>query len=835
MSITTWDIETTVKQRFKRKATPFGNINHVVLHGWKNGGQPDGTVQHRYFGRAKPGPGWLGEVLRLDNNGGFGTRLLAGFNIKFDLLHALQDPTNLDIWMRYVSGGGQVWDCQLAEYLLNGLGQKEHMLSLDEVAPRYGGNLKVDEVKVLWNAGVETTDIDPDLLKRYLCGGPDETGQFQKGDVENTEAIALAQIKRAREAGQLNSIMLNMGSLLCTIEMERNGMFVDVALGLKLAEELKVQIDAMKLELEKYMPVGMPFKFSWTSRFHKSALIFGGGVNWDAHEYDIDGDSAPYKTHREGAIYKHEYEARQRAGLEVPKLLYSQMDELHYLLEDGGTMECKRWEELELDTNNAPVRAANKGGKNAGEPKTKKVKVDNPDKPKGRGVKAQFRFPGFTAPEKRWESSDAGVYSTAAEVIEELGNRNVPFLKTLASLQAMMKDLSTYYIVTDEETGDSKGMLALVDPHGIIHHKLNHTSTVTARFSSSDPNLQNVPKGKKSQVKRVFVSRFGPDGKIIQSDFTALEVYIQAILTKCKQLIEDLKAGLDMHCVRVSQKENIPYDEALRLCKGYTAEDGTEVAAVKEWDSKRTDAKVFSFQRAYGAGAKKISDSTGIPLADVEAMIVAENVRYPEIDEFYSDITEIIKANRKPGGFPVPHPEVRGVMCNLGTSWYRTPDGKLYSYQEQPSPEYLVKKGVFSSFSPTEIKNYIVQGGGGEWAKAAMWLAVRAFYARRNFEHSALLVNQVHDALYADAAGKVAEEAAALLHACMVEASTFMEWFFRWEVPVPVPSDTTWGSSMMEEKAIPGIKMRIDAFRKELRDVYMAGYKPTFESSEKQQ
>lgn len=849
MSLTTWDIETGTKAKFKRKGTPFGGLNHTVLHGWKH---RNDKVEHHYFGRTPPGPGWLRQVLGAqdlaDGARSFKTKLLAGFNIKFDLLHALQDETNLDLWMEYVARGGMLWDCQLAEYLLNGMGQREHMLSLDEVAPRYGGNLKVDEVKALWNAGVDTVDIDPDLLTRYLIGGPDASGAFQLGDIENTEKIALAQIDRARAAGQLNSILLNMGSLLCTVEMERNGMFVDVELGKQLAAELAVKITVLQEGMKQYLPQDMPFEFKWTSPFHKSALIFGGKVRWDAYEYDLaDGTT----------ILKHDYDA-----LEVkPKRVYAQMDEVHYLLVDGTTMAIDEWDHRRqtqqradegegcLCTDGTPCdphtkaylaeRVVNKGGKNAGEAKTKKVKVDNPDKPKGRSVDAFYKMGGFTAPKPEWERSDyKGVYSVSSEVVEELGNRNIPFLKALAELQKLVKDLTTYYIVTDPETGESKGMLSLVDEFGIIHHRINHTNTVTGRFSSSDPNLQNISKGlldpvtgmlvKGSQVKRVFVSRFGPTGKLIQSDFTALEVYVQAILTRCSQLIDDLKAGLDMHCVRVSQKEGMPYDEVLKLCKGYKADDGAWVDAIPEWDAKRTKAKVFSFQRAYGAGAQKISDSTGMPLEEVEALIRAETERYPEIDEYYADITKTIKGNRKSTGYATPHPFVRGVMCNLGTSYIRTPDGKLYSYQEQPSPEYLCRKGIFQSFSPTEIKNYVAQGGGGEWAKAAMWLAIRAFYARRNWGGRALLVNQVHDAVCADAAAEVAAEAAAVLHACMEGASDFMEFYFKWNVPVPVPSDTTWGASMMDEERIPGVKDQAVAFRQELRDLYMGGYKPSF-------
>jgi DNA polymerase I-like protein with 3'-5' exonuclease and polymerase domains len=803
VSYTTWDIETTIKSRFKRKATPFGGINWAVTHAFKH---KDGKVVEHRFGRQAPGPGWLKPVLD-------STRLLVGFNIKFDLLHALQDEENLQAWMSYVAGGGNVWDCQLAEYLLEGMTQKNHMLSLDEVAPRYGGNVKVDEVKALWAAGIDTPDIDPELLTRYLCGGEDEHGVYQLGDIENTEKIALAQIARARECGQLKSILLNMGSLLCTIEMERNGMFIDVELGKVLADGLRENIERLRVELEKYMPEGMPFQFKWTSRFHKSALIFGGNVKYERREYMLTDGSYTFDDQHPLQAYAQKDEVHATLVNDLPP-------GLGYTGEGGGKAgttvpleEARTW--------GVPVvRFA--GGKNAGEVKTKKVKAPDYSKPKSRMGEDYFTFPGFTKPKKAWESAESGVYSTAAEVIEELGVRGIPFLKALAELQAMMKDLGTYYIVTDPETGESKGMLSLVDEHGIIHHKINHTSAVTARFTSSDPNLQNIPKEKKSQVKRTFVSRF-KDGKVIQSDFTALEIYIQAILTKCQQLILDLRAGLDMHCVRLATKEGMPYEEVLLLAKG-----NETTLPVPEWDVKRTGAKVFSFQRAYGAGAQKISDSTGLPKEEVEALIAADNERYPEIEPFYERMTEDIKRNRKPTGVVIPHPDVPGKVCHIGQSFSRTPDGKLYAYIETPAPDFMVKRGITAGFSPTEIKNYVVQGGGAEWAKAAMWLAVRAFYARQNFGGLGLLVNQVHDAVYADADPSVAFDAAALLHASMEAASDFMEWYFDWQIPVPVPSDTSWGQSMMDEDRIPGVKDRAKEFRQELRALYMGGYEPSF-------
>jgi DNA polymerase I len=808
------DVESTTRTSFKRKANPFDKLNYVVAAGI---GGPNDKPTAWYFGRTGPTPGWLAPYL--------GGKLVVGHNIKYDLHHALNDSTNLALWQDYVAQGGLVWDTQLAEYLLEGMTEENHYLSLDEVAVRYGGDVKVDEVKALWEAGVDTPDIEPALLLRYLLGGPDEQGIFREGDIGNTQKVFLAQLKRARECGQLPSILLNMGALCCTIEMERNGMFVENMLARDQARELSEQIGLAAAALQEFIPKDCPFPFKWSSPVQKSALIFGGSVKYPRREYDLANGTSTFTPPE---------------GLD-PTYLYASKEETHYLLPDGSTVEATQ-ENLIKHGADLVFFAS---GKNAGTPKTKKVKVPDATKPKGRMAEDWYTFPGYTQPSRKWEGATPGVYSTSGEVIKELANRNIPFLKALASFSAMTKDLGTYYITFDED-GTAKGMLSLLDELGIIHHKINHTSTVTGRFSSSDPNLQNIPKGNKSQIKRAFMSRFGKyitddfgdlvyvsNGKIIQSDFTALEIYIQALLTKCAQLIQDLKDGLDMHCARLATKLGMDYEEVLKLCKGYTDADGVWHDAVPEWDYKRTGAKVFSFQRAYGAGAEKIADSTGMPIEDVKALIEADNLRYPEIEPFFEGLSLELRQSRTPWR-TVPHPEAAGVVCHLGRGYYRTPDQKLYAYTEHPAPEFVRNakdpaRRANQSFSPTEIKNYIVQGEGGEWAKAAMWLAVRAFYHHRNWGEKALLVNQVHDALYADAHNDFAFEAAAWLHACMEAASEFMEQRFKWEVPVPVPSDTTWGASMMEEERIPGVKARAAECRQWLRQHYMNNYQPSFE------
>ncbi|WP_407059296.1 DNA polymerase (plasmid) [Ralstonia syzygii subsp. celebesensis] len=544
------------------------------------------------------------------------------------------------------------------------------------------------------------------------------------------------------------------------------------------------------------MPEDLPFDFNWNSRFHKSALIFGGKVKYTGREPVLDDDG---------------------------QLTYFQKDEVHALMSDGSTMELSKLDAAMESGHTIVLPEFYKGGKNKGEVKTKKVKVNDLERgPKMRNADFTYAFQGFTKPEPKWESqSDPGVYSTSSDVIESLGNRNIPFLKTLSEVASMTKDLGTYFWTLDEKSGERKGMLTLVQLDSIIHHMLNMTSTVTARLSSSNPNLQNLSKGQKSDVKLLFSSRFGDDGTICQSDFSSLEVYVQAILTLCANLIADLKSGKDMHCVRLAAKEGMDYDRVFELCK---------IIADPDWDYRRTKAKVFSFQRAYGAGKAKIAESTGMPEDEVQALIDAEEARYPEISAYFDELTKEIKQGRRPTGRVVPHPDIKGLTVQLGKSYSTTPDGKRYCYYESPSPKFLAERGQLASFSPTEIKNYSVQGTGGEWAKAAMWLSLRAFYHYRNFNGLALLVNQVHDAVYGDFHKSVRAKAAALLHVCMEEASTFMEWWFKWELPIGVPSDTVWGANMMEENKIddPVFAKAVDALRPWVRKRFIGGHQPSF-------
>lgn len=806
------DLETTIKSYAKRKASPFHPDNWVVMGGWATKADP--TPRGRRYAQFRQG-GLTDDFISLLASG---IKFLVGQNVKFDLLHIIsKDDRALKAWMKYVADGGLVWDLQLAEYVMEGQDQASHMLSMDELALRYGEDLKVDEVKKLWEAGIDTPDIDPDLLARYLLGEDLPNGGRREGDIGVTRNVFLKQLARAQKEGMSRLLMLEFGALIASIEMERNGMYVDKALGYKLADELRVELAEAKHKLEEYLPPDLPFEFNWGNRYHLSPIIFGGRIKYQRREYDLKDGASTFTP--PSPTDKHLY-------------AYAQKDEPHYVMDDGKAVSIEQFDAWFFsatgDTSVSPwgPRAQYKAGKNAGEYKTKKVKVDDYDKPKSRMVDDYWEFPGFTEPMPEWASSTDGLYSVGSDVIKTLTeNTNVPFLKTLGRVTAISKDLGTYFISDDGE----KGMLTLVGDDGLVHHSINHTSTVTGRLSGNSPNLQNIPKGNKSKAKQMFVSRY-PDGDIGQSDFSSLEVYCQAWLTKPKLLIKDLLEGLDLHCVRLAAKEAKPYEEVLKLCKGYFQDDGTFIDAIEEWDYKRTGAKVFSFQRAYGAGVATIAKATGMSIEDVQALIDAENARYPEIESYFAGLEQEIERNSVPTTNFCAHPLNPAVRVQMRISRIRTPDGKRYTFRSHPSQGWQLKRGITSTFSPTERMNYPVQGLGGQVMKAAMWINVREFYRRENFNGLALLVNTVHDAAYRDAHPSVSLASSELMHACMEAASDFIAYWFKWAIPLPVPTDSVRGANMGEEVKLNSqeFKANVAAIRADLRARYMDGFVPNY-------
>jgi len=223
-----------------------------------------------------------------------------------------------------------------------------------------------------------------------------------------------------------------------------------------------------------------------------------------------------------------------------------------------------------------------------------------------------------------------------------------------------------------------------------------------------------------SQIKKHFTSRF-PDGYLLEADYSQLEIYVLAYLSGDTQLKADLLNGVDLHS-----------QAAERLFgRNFTAED-------------RKTAKQLSFQLQYGSGAKAMSIKNGIPISLAKKFIAQYYERYPGVAVYQNKLLEQVKASREvseertEGGFP------RGV------GKYQSETGRIFVFKEYDSPSFMQEKGEYTSFKPTEIKNYGVQGFAG--GDIVLTVLGRLFRDLKNSEYhdGILLINTIHDSILLD-------------------------------------------------------------------------------------
>ena len=772
------DEETETHKSYKRKANPFDPKNWIVMRGWKCQGDPRAYMEH-FLSRDAVKPISIPDDVDV----------LVAHNAKFEILfERVFSDAELQAFFRR---GGRIWCTQYAEYLLRGQQQKYHMVPLDDIVESYGGRKKIDGIKALWEAGVLTSEIDPALLEDYLIGT--EAEGRNSGDIGNTELIYLGQIAEADANGMLEGMKLRMDGLCATAEMEFNGIKINVERARADLAKRTAELDAVKQELEQYVShIPAEVGFNWGSGVHLSCLIFGGTIRYQKQDTYIDeatGELARLKATAKWPLFD---------GEPVDPALCEPADPDTY---EPGRLLIRKSDEKPQDIFMS--------GKRKGEPKFKNVDVPGELK-----VKYQdffFHCDQITKPDPEWKGKLTDgrgnpVYGTGSEVIERISKRDIPFLKAMGKYGALMKEIGTYYTRYDEKKREYVGMLTCVDRENhIVHHKLNHTSTVTTRLSSSDPNFQNIPRGDKSDVKAMMVSRFtaaycklhglpytDPDtgeyvvGVMGELDYSQLEVVVQGLLSGDTNLVKDLQNRIDFHCKRVAAKYGCTYEEALYWCKD------ENYAEYPLWKKRRTGVKEFSFQRAYGAGADAIADATGLDVETVKDLIKAEDIMYPGIGKFNLAVEKEVNATAE----PFRDPE-RGYRVFRRGTW-QSPTGTLYSWRTWDAPAFLRQQGIVDSFSPPELKNYPVQGTGGEIVQIVLGYLWRWFVRNDNFGGRAFLVNTVHDCVWVDMHPTVVHTVIPGMKRIMEAVPQMLKKHFNIECPVPFPVEAEVGPNMLE-------------------------------------
>ena len=198
----------------------------------------------------------------------------------------------------------------------------------------------------------------------------------------------------------------------------------------------------------------------------------------------------------------------------------------------------------------------------------------------------------------------SGHYSTAADVLEKLHGEH-PVIESILEHRQLSKLKGTYV----------DALPALVNPSsGRVHTSFNQTGSVTGRFSSSNPNLQNIPirteLGRK--VRRAFVAEEG--WVLLAVDYSQVELRVLAHISQDPAMLAAFSRGEDIHASTAAAIYGVPLEEVTR--------------------EQRQVAKMTNFAISYGVTGYGLSERTELTIPEADAFIETYFETYPRIKEY---------------------------------------------------------------------------------------------------------------------------------------------------------------------------------------------------------
>lgn len=332
----------------------------------------------------------------------------------------------------------------------------------------------------------------------------------------------------------------------------------------------------------------------------------------------------------------------------------------------------------------------------------------------------------------------SGGFNTDKDTLSELilkakdaGNtKAVEFLELYIRVSA----LDTY--INSFVNGIKRGM----QNDGLLHAKFNQTIAATGRLSSTDPNLQNQPRGNTFPIRRVFISRWASEkGILCETDFSQLEFRCAGHLARDKQVLKDIQDGKDIH----NQTSKILTDAGQ--------------------PTNRQDAKPHTFKPLYGGLSGTTAETTYYKsFLDI----------YADIRQWHTDLQEEAIANKK----------------------IRLPTGREYAFP-------YVKRNYYGNASQkTQIVNYPVQGfATGDIVPIALIYLLRE-YRKRQLKSKLCLT--VHDSVAIDVHPteiEIVKEINKKLHKMAEQA---LEEYYGITMYIPLDSETKIGPNLIDMKKV---------------------------------
>ena len=189
--------------------------------------------------------------------------------------------------------------------------------------------------------------------------------------------------------------------------------------------------------------------------------------------------------------------------------------------------------------------------------------------------------------------------------------------KAILAYREVSKLLSTYIDKLPECVNKKDGR---------IHCSFNQYGADTGRFSSQDPNLQNIPSHNKD-IRKMFVA--SPGYVLMSSDYSQQEPKVMTQMCKDQKMIQAYQEGKDLYAEIAALSFNTTYENCLEF-----RPDGTTNPEGKE---RRTQAKSILLGVLYGRGVPSIAEQ--LKVSTKKAQTIKDSVfkGFPAIPKFEKD------------------------------------------------------------------------------------------------------------------------------------------------------------------------------------------------------
>ena len=256
----------------------------------------------------------------------------------------------------------------------------------------------------------------------------------------------------------------------------------------------------------------------------------------------------------------------------------------------------------------------------------KQTKLYGPKDQGGRGLKTHVLTGKGKKNDEKGIDLSVSDYSVSSEALEAFRGRD-DLVDALLEYSDLNKLLTTYVVpylggeVTRTVNGKSKidyKESLLVD--GRIHCDFIQHGAETGRFSSRNPNLQNVPAPHTAHGKAIRNLFIAPEGyKLVVADYSQIEPRIIASMSEDPIMLKNYQEGGDIY---------------------------TTVGKTMGVDRKA--GKVLVLAMAYGVGPDKIARQIGCTVREARALLDDFGANFTSVNRYRQRIIGVARNSRPP-------------------------------------------------------------------------------------------------------------------------------------------------------------------------------------------